>query len=106
MDRGRQITSEDLYGIALTSVSQNLGQGVWCSLPETVTPFLTKIMQFSLPNFKPGPIKQGLEGGVWISSHGLNFRTFTNHVTFFSDFTNLMKLTSGFALRPLLLAIS
>ena len=25
---------------------------------------------------------------------------------FFSDFTNLMKLTSGFALRPLLLAIS
>ena len=49
---------------------------------------------------------QGLEEGVWISSHGLNFRTFTNHVTFFSDFTNLMKLTSGFALRPLLLAIS
>ena len=23
---------------------------------------------------------QGLEGGVWISNHGLNFRTLTNHV--------------------------
>ena len=51
-------------------------------------------------------LQQSLEGGVWMSSHGLNFRTFTNHVTFFSDFTNLMKLTSGFTLRPILLAIS
>ena len=31
---------------------------------------------------------QGLEGGVWISNHGLNFRTFTNHVSFWSRFTN------------------
>ena len=33
-------------------------------------------------------IKQGLEGGVWISNHGLNFSIFTNHATFSSRFTN------------------
>ena len=31
--------------------------------------------------------EQGLEGGACISSHGLNFRIFTYHVTFWSYFT-------------------
>ena len=50
----------------------------------------TKPSHKNLPlHLHPG--LEGLEGGDWISNHGLNFRTFSNHVTLWSHFTNHVK---------------
>ena len=42
------------------------------------------------PSHKNLHLHQGPEWVVWISNHGLNFRSFSNHVTLWSYFTNVV----------------